>query len=73
MLGSVQIKEGAASKRGVKNEIATGELILNKGEKKFQAVSQDGVTRSITAQVRALKQGPGERGEGDADWQASGV
>ena len=35
-------------------EIATRELIPNLGEKKFQAVSQEGVTRSITAQVCAV-------------------
>ena len=49
MLSSVEIKEGAASKRGVEYEIATGELIPNLGEEKFQAASQEGVTRSITA------------------------
>ena len=54
MLSSVETKEGAASKRGVEYEIATGELIPNLGEKKFQAVSQEGVTRSITAQVCAV-------------------
>ena len=35
-------------------EIATGELIPNLGEKQFQAVSQEGVTRSITTQVCAV-------------------
>ena len=54
MLSSVETKEGGASKRGVEYEIATGELIPNLGEKKFQAVSQEGVTRSITAQVCAV-------------------
>ena len=54
MLSTVEIKEGAASKRDVEYEVATGELIPNLREKKFQAVSQDGVTRSITAQVCAV-------------------
>ena len=54
MLRSVEIKEGAASKRSADNEIATGELNPNLGEKKFEAVSQEGVTWSITAQVRAV-------------------
>ena len=54
------------------DEIATGELMPNLGEKKFQAVSQEGVTRSITAQVRS-KQSPDEREESDAGWQVSGV
>ena len=54
MLSSVEAKEGAASMGGVEYEIATGELIPNLGEKKFQAVSQEGVTPSITAQVCAV-------------------
>ena len=48
MLSSVEIKVGAASKRSVEYEIASGKLIPNLEEKKFQAVSQEGVTRSIT-------------------------
>ena len=54
MLSSVETKEGAASKTEVEYDIATGALILNLGEKKFQAASQEGVTRSITAQVCAV-------------------
>ena len=54
MLSSVEIKEGAASKRLVEYDIATGELIPNLGKKKFQAVGQEGVTRSITALVCAV-------------------
>ena len=54
MLSSIEIKEGATSKRSVEYEIATRELIPNLGEKKFQAVSQEGVTQSITAQVCAV-------------------
>ena len=51
MLESVETKEGAASRRGVEYEIATGERIPNLGEKRFVGVSEEGVTRSITAQV----------------------
>ena len=51
MLGSVETKEGAASRRGVEYEIANGETIPNLGEKRFMAVSEEGVTRNITAQV----------------------
>ena len=51
MLCSVETKEGPASRRGVEYEIANGELIPNLGEKKFAAVSEEGVTRNITAQV----------------------
>jgi len=54
MLSSVDTKEGPASRRGVEYEIATGELIPNLGEKKFTAVSEEGVTRTITAQVCAV-------------------
>ena len=49
MLSSVEIKDGAASKRGVEYEIAS-EL----GRRKFQAVSQEAVTRSIAAQLCAV-------------------
>ena len=45
MLSSVKIKEGATSKRSVEFEIATGELTRNLGERKFQAVSPEGVTQ----------------------------
>ena len=48
MLSSVEIKDGAASKRSVEYEIAS-EL----GRRKFQDVSQEAVTRSITAQLCA--------------------
>ena len=48
MLSSVETKEGAVVSKRI------GELIPNLGEKKFQAVSEEGVTRSITAQVCAV-------------------
>ena len=51
MLNSVETKEGAASKRGVEYEIATGELIPNLEEKKFHHCPG----------LRS-KQGPDERG-----------
>ena len=47
----VPTEEGAAFKRGVKYEVANGTVIPNLGEKKFEAASEDGVTRHITAQV----------------------
>ena len=49
MLSSVEIKDGAASKRDVECEIAS-EL----ERRKFQGVSQEAVTRSITAQLCAV-------------------
>ena len=51
MVSSVEVKEGPASKRGVKYEVATGVRIPNLGEKKFQGITQEGTTRTITAQV----------------------
>ena len=51
MLTMVETKPGAASKRGVEYEVANGVRIPNLGEKKFMAETEDGVVRSITAQV----------------------
>ena len=73
MLSSVEIKQGASSKWGVEYEIATGELIPNLGEEKFQAVSQEGATWNITAPGMRSQKGPDEFDEGDAGWHLSGV
>ena len=43
ILSSIEIKEGAASSSCAEYEIATGELIPNLGEEKFQAFNQEGV------------------------------
>ena len=51
MLTAVETREGAASRRGVEYEVANGDKIPNMGEKKFVAVSAEGVKRNITAQV----------------------
>ena len=51
MLVDIEIKPGAASRRGVKYEVANGTRIPNLGEKKFVAHSEEGAARSITAQV----------------------
>ena len=51
MLESVEIKEGRASRRGVEYEVANGTRIPNIGEKRFLGVSEEEVTRGITAQV----------------------
>jgi hypothetical protein len=50
-IASVEVKESPASRRGVKYEVANGVRIPNLGEKKFQAVSDEGVARTLTAQV----------------------
>ena len=51
MLTSVRIKESVGSKRGVEYEVANGIRIPNMGQKKFVGVSDEGTTRTITAQV----------------------
>ena len=51
MLTNVEIKEGEATRRGVQYEVASGSLIPNLGEKKFVAVDEQGVERSMTVQV----------------------
>ena len=51
MLSHVQTTEGAAYRRGVQYEVASGDLIPNLGEKKFEVMNDAGVTRSMTAQV----------------------
>ena len=40
-----------ASRRGVKYEVANGVRIPNEGEKKFSGSSEEGVERTLTAQV----------------------
>jgi hypothetical protein len=50
-LGSIELKEGAASRRGTEYEVANGVRIPNLGEKRFVAYTEEGSMRSITAQV----------------------
>ena len=51
MLTSIDTKPGSAFRRGVKYEVASGELIPNLGEKRFVGVCENGETRNMTAQV----------------------
>ena len=51
MVATVEVKDGAASRRGVQYEVANGTKIPNLGEKTFTAVSDEGSKRRITAQV----------------------
>ena len=51
MLTHIETTEGNAYKRGVQYEVASGELIPNLGEKRFEAVNDAGVIRGMTAQV----------------------
>ena len=51
MLLAIPTVQGDASRRGVEYEVANGVRIPNLGEKKFQATTNQGATRRITAQV----------------------
>ena len=50
-LPSIELKAGAASRRGTEYEVANGVRIPNLGEKRFMAYTEEGSVRSITAQV----------------------
>ena len=51
MIKAVDTKPGEAMRRGVRYEVASGELIPNLGEKCFTAVGEEGQERAIKAQV----------------------
>ena len=51
MLTSIETKESWGSKKGVEYEVANGDTIPNLGEKKFNGVTESGITRNLTAQV----------------------
>ena len=51
MLTRVATVEGEAMKKGAQYEVAYGTLIPNLGEKKFIAVSDNGVARQMRAQI----------------------
>ena len=51
MLENTPTEPGLASKRGVQYEVANGVLIQNEGEKKFEAVMENGLKRNMKAQV----------------------
>ena len=56
MIPNVETVEGDQKRKGVQYEVATGELIPNLGEKKFLAVSENNVARSLTSQVADVSQ-----------------
>ena len=51
MLKSVEAVEGIAMRRGVKYEVANGIRIPNLGEKEFVGVSEEGMQKSVKAQI----------------------
>ena len=57
MVSSVEMKDGPASLRGVKYEVANGVRIPNLGEKKFVGISEESVSRGLTAQVCDVNKG----------------
>ena len=54
LAGVIDITEGAACKRGVQYEVANGVQIPNLGERKFVGFTEEGIARSMTAQVCAV-------------------
>ena len=56
VLQSIEAVEGDQKRRGMKYEVATGDLIPNLGEKRFIGTSDDYVTRGITAQAADVNQ-----------------
>ena len=57
MAVSAVLKESEGSRRGVEYKVANGDSIPNLGEKKFQAETQEGIRKGITAQVCSVQQG----------------
>ena len=57
MIESAETKEGSASKRNICYEVANGVRIANLGEKRFQAVSDEGLKVGIKAQVCDVNKG----------------
>ena len=57
MVVTANLKESEGSRRGVEYKVANGESIPNLGEKVFAAVTKEGVSRNIKAQVCSVQQG----------------
>ena len=57
MLSSAETRAGYGSKTGVRYEVANGGRIDNLGEKKFMATSEEGISRTVTAQVCEVNKG----------------
>ena len=51
MLKNIKLEEGEAYKKGVQYEVASGTLIPNLGEKKFVAVTDNGLMRKMKIQI----------------------
>ena len=57
MIRSAETREGPLSRRGVEYQVANGSRIPNLGEKKFVGVTEEGISRRLTAQVCEVNQG----------------
>ena len=57
MPASIPTVEGAASKRGVLYEVASGHQIPNEGEKRFSVVTEEGKEKKMVLQVCEVIQG----------------
>ena len=53
---NVPTVEGAASRRGVMYEVANGQQIPNEGEKRFNAVTEEGAQKKMVLQVADVNQ-----------------
>ena len=52
--GVIDIREGAALKRGTDYECANGTQIPNLGERKFRGITEEQGQRAVTAQICAV-------------------
>ena len=57
MVATATLKESEGSRRGVEYKVANGESLPNLGEKRFSAVTGEGINRKIKAQVCSVQQG----------------
>ena len=51
MLSNISTEEGPSTKKGVRYEVASGDHIMNLGQKRFVGHTEDGEARGLTAQV----------------------
>ena len=52
----IKTQEGLAFRRGVEYEVANGVRIPNLGEKEFKGTTEEGITKTVTAQVCDVSQ-----------------
>ena len=57
MVATATLTESEGSRRGVEYKVASGDSLPNLGEKRFEAVTGENVSRKIKAQVCSVQQG----------------